>query len=165
MSTQLFTAYAKCIIAVGLLLFSLGCLFGTDDPATERAATPDIEGTIAAALRTVAAKQPPTLAPTTLPRGGPAPTMQPQLTPDSEKKPRLAATLIPTGGEVTQIAPGVWVIADPTATPAPTPRPALSVGDTLPEAPLFAGQLLDGSEYYLADSIGTPTLLVFWAPW
>ena len=43
----------------------------------------------------------------------------------------------------------------------PTPDGA----DQRPPAPTFAGALLDGNEYRLADTLGTPTLLMFWAPW
>ena len=62
----------------------------------------------------------------------------------------------------------------PTATSAPTParptytpRPAptrLGDGERTP-APSFQALTLDGSAVYLEDTLGTPTLLAFWAPW
>ena len=57
--------------------------------------------------------------------------------------------------------------ANPTgaASPVEIPTPALGgAGPRLP-APMFTGALLDGNEYRLADTLGTPTLLMFWAPW
>jgi len=34
-----------------------------------------------------------------------------------------------------------------------------------PPAPMFAGTFMDGNDYQLEDTVGTPTLLMFWAPW
>ncbi len=34
-----------------------------------------------------------------------------------------------------------------------------------PPAPMFAGTFMDGNDYRLEDTVGTPTLLMFWAPW
>lgn len=52
--------------------------------------------------------------------------------------------------------------AAPTAgIPTPTPVGA----DLRPAAPMFAGTFMDGNEHRLADTVGTPTLLMCWAPW
>lgn len=51
----------------------------------------------------------------------------------------------------------------PTYTPRPAPVPA---GEGVrSESFRFEAQTLDGSVFKLADTYGTPTLLVFWAPW
>ncbi len=61
--------------------------------------------------------------------------------------------------------------APATYTPRPpptyTPRPAPTrEGDgEREEAVTFQAQLLDGSVLNLSDTLGTPTLLAFWAPW
>ncbi len=51
----------------------------------------------------------------------------------------------------------------PTYTPRPTPTPA-TTEERQPAIP-FNAQMLDGSEFSLADGYGSPTLLAFWAPW
>ena len=51
----------------------------------------------------------------------------------------------------------------PTYTPWPTPTKA-TTEDRQPAIP-FNAQMLDGSEFSLPDSFGSPTLLAFWAPW
>lgn len=54
---------------------------------------------------------------------------------------------------------------DPSA-PTATPLPVISKDyGSRPQAPLFSGQLMNESEFDLATFIGTPVLLVFWAPW
>ena len=57
--------------------------------------------------------------------------------------------------------------ARPTYTPHPTPtRPAPAGEVNGREAAVpFAAYLLDGSQLALADTLGAPTLLAFWAPW
>ena len=55
------------------------------------------------------------------------------------------------------------------ATPALQPTARLqSASDGAaqrPPAPMFAGTFMDGNDYQLEDTVGTATLLMFWAPW
>ena len=51
----------------------------------------------------------------------------------------------------------------PTYTPWPTPTMA-TAENRQPAIP-FNANMLDGSEFSLPDSFGSPTLLAFWAPW
>ena len=57
--------------------------------------------------------------------------------------------------------------ARPTYTPHPTPTRPAPAGDVngREAAVPFAAYLLDGSQLALADTLGAPTLLAFWAPW
>lgn len=64
-------------------------------------------------------------------------------------------------------------VSPPSAVSAATPalQPTATVGPAsdgsaqrLP-APMFAGTFMDGNDYRLEDTVGTPTLLMFWAPW
>ena len=57
--------------------------------------------------------------------------------------------------------------ARPTYTPHPTPTRPAPAGDVngREAAVPFAADLLDGSQLALADTLGAPTLLAFWAPW
>ena len=82
----------------------------------------------------------------------------------------LAATAIPPAGAAMAATPPT-IPPPPTYTPRPrptyTPRPAPtreSEGGRQP-AENFRARLLDGSELELSDTLGTPTLLAFWAPW
>ena len=96
------------------------------------------------------------------------PTQHPTEPPPSAAA--LAATAIPPTGAATAAAPPT-IPPPPTYTPRPrptyTPRPAPtreSEGGRQP-AENFRARLLDGSELELSDTLGTPTLLAFWAPW
>ena len=53
--------------------------------------------------------------------------------------------------------------ARPTYTPRPAPT-RLGEGERQ-SAPAFQAVTLDGTSVYLEDTLGTPTLLAFWAPW
>lgn len=51
----------------------------------------------------------------------------------------------------------------PTYTPRPPPTQATADGRE-PNIP-FEAETIDGSQFNLEDTIGTPTLIAFWAPW
>ena len=178
LGTDLFTAhttYTNWIIVAALLLFSLSCLFGTSEPATEEQAKPDFQGTVAAALRQAEARQPSTLVatPTLLPTYTRAPQVTSAYTPDpspyAPPEPTFAAVLQPTATSFLPVqtvpTPTAIATAKPADTPTPLPTPTPFGADERTEAPLFVSKLLDGSAYDLADTKGSPTLLVFWAPW
>ena len=59
--------------------------------------------------------------------------------------------------------------AAPAATPSRQPTPPLTLASDAtaqrPPAPMFARTFMDGNDYQLEDTVGTPTLLMFWAPW
>lgn len=86
------------------------------------------------------------------------PTAEPTLPP--------TATLPPTPTSIPPTdtpAPTYTPRPQPTYTPRPTPTPA-TTEERQPAIP-FNAQMLDGSEFALADGYGSPTLLAFWAPW
>ncbi len=81
-------------------------------------------------------------------------------------EPTAPPTLTPTPSPVPATdtpAPTYTPRPRPTYTPWPTPTEA-TTEDRQPAIP-FNAQMLDGSEFSLPDSYGTPTLLAFWAPW
>ena len=67
----------------------------------------------------------------------------------------------------TTLRPTYTPRARPTYTPHPTPTRPAPAGDVngREAAVPFAAYLLDGSQLALADTLGAPTLLAFWAPW
>ncbi len=115
-------------------------LVGCAAPA-EQSATPDYPATIQFLLPTAEPTEPPT--PTAMPTPDPSTAMSP-----------------PTD------APAPTATLRPTYTPRPLPAPAGSSesGEREQSIP-FQARLLDGADLLLADTIGTPTLLAFWAPW
>ena len=118
-------------------------------PASSGGAAPatDYEATVQALLPTAPATATPAPIPTATTAAGAA---------DTPPAP-FVATLRPT----------YTPRARPTYTPHPTPtRRALAGEVNGREAAVpFAAYLLDGSQLALADTLGAPTLLAFWAPW
>ncbi len=146
--------------------------FFSSDPTNEQAPTPDLQATIDAAVRTLEASQTPApieAAPypsTTTPD---VQSIQSTLdamvstiaaSPTTTPAPQPTATAQTTGAVPAQPEPTAIRPPSPTsivvAAPTPSPRP---------EAPLFSGQLLDGTEFHLEETLGKPVLLMFWAPW
>ena len=95
------------------------------------------------------------------------PTQHPKEPPPSATA--LAATAIPPTTSAAVNPP--TIPPPPTYTPRPrptyTPRPAPTPAGEGARQPAenFRARLLDGSELELSDTLGTPTLLAFWAPW
>ena len=77
--------------------------------------------------------------------------------------PTTAPTAAPDASTAATEPPAPAATLRPTYTPRPLPTRAVE-GERQP-APLFQAVLLDGGEFDLADTLGTPTLVVFWAPW
>ena len=73
----------------------------------------------------------------------------------------------PPAPSATTLRPTYTPRARPTYTPHPTPTRRAVAGDVngREAAVPFAAYLLDGSQLALADTLGAPTLLAFWAPW
>ncbi len=81
-------------------------------------------------------------------------------------------TALPSRGEITEpatatVTPPTNVPTKYTRRPTYTPRPAPTKATAVErqDGPLFQAVLLDGNKFDLADTLGTPTLLTFWAPW
>lgn len=173
---------AACALVVGLGLTIASCGFQTDGPAGDRAQpdAPDIEATVQTALRSLESTQPSIVAesadptpvhaqravPASVPTIGTAP---PHLPADSTTTPipRQAAppTVMPDPSPA--LPPTVEIVptADLVRSPEPLPSPTPDGADLRLPAPMFAGTFLDGNEYRLEDTMGSPTLLMFWAPW
>lgn len=84
----------------------------------------------------------------------------PTADPTAPPAPTPTATAIPPTDTP---APTYTPRPQPTYTPWPTPTKA-TTEDRQPAIP-FNAQMLDGSEFSLPESYGSPTLLAFWAPW
>ena len=88
------------------------------------------------------------------------------LLPPAEPTTPPTATAVPTPAEAaasTSVPPTDTPLPPPTYTPRPAPTRA---GDGERErATPFQAQTLDGSVLTLSDTLGSPTLLAFWAPW
>ena len=165
-------------VVVALCLAISGCRLQTDDAADDgdHLATPNIEATVQAALRSLAERQPEATADSASPTSEAAqpavpaavPTVayspSPPADPTQTSNPRLAATTtaIPTPSHLArptvEITPTAKMVRPTAEFPTPTPDGA----DQRTPAPMFAGTFIDGNEYRL---VGTPTLLMFWAPW
>ena len=81
-------------------------------------------------------------------------------------------TALTSRGEITEpatatVTPPAAVLPTYTRRPTYTPRPAPTKATAVErqDGPLFQAVLLDGNKFDLADTLGTPTLLTFWAPW
>ncbi len=131
--------FSSCVLLV--LVLALGVILAGCASPAERSATPDYQATIQILLPTAEPTEPPT--PTAMP------------TPESP-----TATSSPTD------TPEPTATLRPTYTPRPLPAQAESSGSSEREQSIpFKAPLLDGTDLVLADTIGTPTLLAFWAPW
>ena len=77
----------------------------------------------------------------------------------------------PPNADAADIPPTPADTPSPTYTPRPrptyTPRPAPTPATAKQREPAigFQAVTLDGSEIRLDDTLGSPTLLAFWAPW
>ena len=118
-----------------VMALALGVILVGCAAPAEQSATPDYPATIQFLL------------PTAEPTEPPIPTAMPTPEPST-------ATSPPTDTR------------RPTYTPRPLPAPAESSesGEREQSIP-FQARLLDGADLLLADTIGAPTLLAFWAPW
>lgn len=92
--------------------------------------------------------------------GATAEALLPTADPTVPPTPTLAPTPVPLTDTP---APTYTPRPQPTYTPWPTPTRA-TTEDRQPAIP-FNAQTLDGSEFSLPESFGSPTLLAFWAPW
>ncbi len=168
-------------VVVALCLTISGCRLQTDDAANGGAQpdSPNIEATVAVALRSLEERKPeataesagPTSvaaqpdAPAAVPTNAPSPSPPPD--PTQASNPRLAATTAailtpsPTAPPTVEITPTAEMVRTTAESPTPTPAGA----DQRAPAPMFAGTFMDGNDYRLEDTVGTPTLLMFWAPW
>ena len=79
-------------------------------------------------------------------------------------EPTLPPTLTPTPVPPTD-TPAPTNTPRPQPTYTPRPAPTLPTTESRHPAISFDAQMLDGSEFSLPDSYGSPTLLAFWAPW
>ena len=77
--------------------------------------------------------------------------------------PTAAPTVAASAPADTAATPTYTPRARPTYTPRPAPTQA-GDGELVAAIP-FRAELLDGTEIALSDTLGTPTLLAFWAPW
>ncbi len=79
-------------------------------------------------------------------------------------EPTVPPTPAPTPVQPTDTpAPTYTTRSQPTYTPWPTPT--MATAENREPAIPFNANMLDGSEFSLPDSFGSPTLLAFWAPW
>ncbi len=166
------TGFALC----ALLLAGGACLHFNEEPSDE----PDFQATITAALQSAEAGKRPSeqkggaeefiagatpLQPTgTVPAtpaatefiGAPQPSPSPAATAilslSDAQDPDIHPTQTPTPGPPSPVAPTA------------TAQFAASAGEERPFI-MFTGPLMDGKTFDLNDAMGTPTLLVFWAPW
>ena len=127
-------------VCAGIALVACGA------PASDRADAQH-SATVQALLPTAAATQPAAAQPA-------APT-----------QPSQPATPTNTAVPATDPPPPPTYTPRPLPTYTPRPAPAPAGGGERSEGIPFQAQTLDGSVFNLADTYGTPTLLVFWAPW
>ena len=133
-----FASCALLALVLAVSVIMVGCAAPTDEPAA-----PDYAATVQILLPTAEPTEPPTPTPTAMP------------TPEAP-----TATSRPTD------SPEPTATLRPTYTPRPLPAPAGVDGSGERERAIpFQARLLDGSDLLLADTIGAPTLLAFWAPW
>ena len=131
-----FSSGAWLALALALGVILVGCAA----PAAQ-SATPDYPATIQFLMATVEPAEPPTSAAMTTPD-------PPTATSPPDDTPAPTATLRPTY----------------TPHPRPTPAASSEPGEREPAIP-FEARRLNGADLVLSDTIGTPTLLAFWAPW
>ncbi len=157
----------------GLVLAGAACLPFSEAPSDE----PDFQATIAAALQSAEerrrsdADQFISSGPE-LEANPPKPTGIPPTLPTvvafidtPQPSPSLAVTATASPNDA-QNHPSNSTQTLPTISPTneSTAQLAADAGEERPPI-MFAGKLIDGSSFDLNDAMGTPTLLVFWAPW
>ena len=134
-----------------LLLAGLGC--ATPEPGADRGVgggPPDYAATVDA------------LAPTWEPTATPLPTAT---APPTETATPPTAQPQPTDTASPTPLPTYTPRPRPTYTPHPLPDDGIAAAERAPGL-FFEGTLLDGSEFNMEEAtLGTPTLLAFWAPW
>lgn len=102
------------------------------------------------------------LAPTWDPTATPLPTAA---APPTETATPPSATPQPTDTAAPTPQPTYTPRPRPTYTPHPLPDAGIAAAERAPGL-FFEGILLDGSEFNMEEAtLGTPTLLAFWAPW
>ena len=184
-----FKPIAAMAAITGLLFVgAIGCGFLHEEPPQE----PDFQATIATALSAaeeqnvdkeavtsdalataeasptepMPATEPPSNAhvPTASP-SSPAPSPQSAIATLVNNQNQITPpTQIPTSLPSPTASPQAPVTALPLPTDTPIPQTANDPGRQRPSI-LFAGELMDGSTFDLNEMVGTPTLLLFWAPW
>lgn len=93
------------------------------------------------------------------------PTETPTPLPTATPSPTATATPPPTVAAAPTPQPTYTPRPRPTYTPRPLPDAGVAVAERMPGV-FFQAILLDGSEFNMeAATLGTPTLLAFWAPW
>lgn len=134
-----------------LLLAGLGC--ATPEPGAGSGVgvgQPDYAATVNA------------LAPTWDPTATPQPSAA---APPTETATPPAATPQPTDTVAPTPQPTYTPRPRPTYTPHPLPDAGIAAAERAPGL-FFEAILLDGSEFNMEEAtLGTPTLLAFWAPW
>lgn len=81
---------------------------------------------------------------------------------------RVLPTLTPTSNPTASPQPTYTPRPRPTYTPRPLPNQNQGGGITAAERSpglFFQATLVDGQEFDMEDTLGTPTLLAFWAHW
>ena len=165
-------------VAVALCLGFVGCRTQADDPGAHNAQSdpPNIEATVQAAMRSLEERQPATPAEGTnsasvsapsaaTPAGAPSRRSSPGTHQTPVGATAALTALEPTGSPVPPPTVPLTTRADAVASTEQVPTPTPDGADLRPPAPMFAGAIMDGSQYRLEDTVGSPTLLMFWAPW
>lgn len=158
--------FAALSAVVCLFLVLAACQLQTQDSSAEhpQPGSPDIEATVRAALRSLEEKPPTPVAdigqstPVTAPVAAPA--AAPAVAPLAAAPPDPTHTAPPL-----VVTPAAISTSPPSPPPPTTATPTPPGAELRPPAPMFAGTFMDGNDYRLEDTVGTPTLLVFWAPW
>ena len=130
-----FASCALLALVLAVSVIMVGCAAPIDEPESL-----DYEATVQLLLPTAEPTEPPTPTATLTPQS-------PTDTPSPTYTPRATPTEAPR----------------PTYTPRPAPTQVGS-GEREPSIP-FQARLLDGADLALPDTVGSPTLLAFWAPW
>ena len=135
-------------LAAGILLLSAaGCATPPGADGAPAVGQPDYAATVNA----LAPTWDPTETPTPLPTATASPTATPTPPPTAAPAPTSQPTYTPR--------------PRPTYTPRPLPDAGVAAAQRTP-AVFFQAILLDGSEFNMEQAtLGTPTLLAFWAPW
>lgn len=145
-------------VAVGILLLAgAGCT----TPAPAPMPTLDAGVVQPDYAATVDALAPSRVLPTLTPTPSPPP-------PTDTPLPTATATLAPTPTLTPSPQPTYTPRLRPTYTPRPLPNQNQGGGVMAAERSpglFFQATLLDGSRFSMEDTLGTPTLLAFWAPW